>query len=36
VGNKIDMGRREVSKEEAELFAAKEHIFYSETTIRDL
>jgi hypothetical protein len=36
VGHKIDSSRREVSTQEGEQLAAKEHIFYAETTIQDV
>ena len=35
LGHKTDMTRREVSAQEAEQFALKEHILYSESTIKN-
>lgn len=35
LGHKTDQSRREVSYEEAEQFAVKEHILYAESSIRD-
>jgi len=35
IGHKIDSSRREVSSQEGEQFAVKEHLLYAETTIND-
>jgi GTPase SAR1 family protein len=35
VGHKTDQSRREVSADEAEQYAIKEHIMYAETSIKD-